>query len=114
MAELLGGLAGGVGCLRTTADTDDSMEYCLESAEACRRGERWGWSREAVRCRYSGSDSVEYCRELTECCDGTDSSRGGAVPVEEKLLWVEPPCIIWLTDSENFSPRPLIWRVSAV
>ena len=27
---------------------------------------------------------------------------------------VPPPRMIWSTDSENFSPRPLIWSVSAV
>ncbi len=51
--------------------------------------------------RYSGSDSVECCLELTEWWDGTDSRRCA-------VLLYPLPLIRWLTDSENFSPNPLI------
>lgn len=71
-------------------------------------------------CKYSGSDSVEYCLELTECCDGTDNSLAGpeldpeTAPNPPYLLTPLLPPMNWLKGSENFSPRPLICKVSAV
>ena len=69
-------------------------------------------------CKNSGNDSVDNCLDSPDWWDGTESnfelgllSNPDLYPVAA-LLWVLP--IKELTDSEYFSPKPLIWRVSAV
>ena len=72
-------------------------------------------------CKNSGKDSVDSCLDSPECWEGTESNLElvllskldlDPVAVLAVLLWAL--LMRELTDSEYFSPKPLICRVSAV
>ena len=68
--------------------------------------------------KYSGNDSVDICLELTECCEGTESNLEDPNEEDEIKGFLELLPLELVNklpgNSENFSARPLICKVSAV